>query len=136
MRAPLYILAALSLAGGFLPLPHFLEAPSHTMPGEAGKIGGMVLGGAIAVAGIAAGLWLFLRSPAWAVALTLRVLTLPDNPVMTAALTKLSLTGGVGSASERRAIPIRPTPLTDVKLPPIITLPSGCKLRLKTVPLV
>jgi NADH-quinone oxidoreductase subunit L len=61
MRAPLYVLAILSLAGGFLPVVGFVD-PQLEVP-EAGKLLGLAAGGVIAIAGIAAALFVFVRRP-------------------------------------------------------------------------
>ena len=61
MRIPLMVLAALSLVGGFLAIPHFL-LPGLEIPSE-GKLGGLVLGGLVSIAGIGAALGIYLRRP-------------------------------------------------------------------------
>jgi NADH-quinone oxidoreductase subunit L len=63
MLVPLYVLAGLSLVGGFLAVPAFLAGepgPAH----EGGAALGWALGSLAAVGGIAAGLYLYRRSPA------------------------------------------------------------------------
>ena len=59
MRVPLLALAGLSLAGGFLAIPHFLglEIP------EDGKLAGLIIGGIVSLAGIGAALAIYLRFP-------------------------------------------------------------------------
>ncbi len=61
MRIPLIVLAALSLTGGFLAIPHFLQ-PGIEIP-EDGKISGLIIGGIVSIAGIAAALTIYLRFP-------------------------------------------------------------------------
>ena len=61
MRIPLIELAALSLTGGFLAIPHFLQ-PGIEIP-EDGKISGLIIGGIVSIAGIAAALTIYLRFP-------------------------------------------------------------------------
>jgi len=61
MRIPLIVLAALSLTGGFLAIPHFLQ-PGIAIP-EDGKLSGLVIGGIVSIAGIAAALTIYLRFP-------------------------------------------------------------------------
>ena len=61
MRIPLIVLAALSLAGGFLAIPHFLQ-PGIEIP-EDGKLSGLIIGGIVSIAGIAAALAIYLRLP-------------------------------------------------------------------------
>ncbi len=61
MRIPLIVLAALSLAGGFLAIPHFLQ-PGIEIP-EDGKLSGLIIGGIVSIAGIAAALAIHLRFP-------------------------------------------------------------------------
>ncbi|MCZ6792702.1 MAG: NADH-quinone oxidoreductase subunit L [Planctomycetota bacterium] len=58
MRIPLYVLAALSVVGGYLGVVHFLgENLAH-------DVGGMILGGVLALAGIGAAIGLYLKAPA------------------------------------------------------------------------
>ena len=61
MLIPLMILAVLSLAGGFLAIPHFL-LPELEIPAE-GKLAGLVMGGLVSIAGIGAALGIYLRRP-------------------------------------------------------------------------
>ncbi|MDE0738068.1 MAG: NADH-quinone oxidoreductase subunit L [Planctomycetota bacterium] len=61
MRIPLIVLAALSLAGGFLAIPHVLQ-PGIEIP-EDGKLSGLIIGGIVSIAGIAAALSIYLRLP-------------------------------------------------------------------------
>ena len=61
MRIPLIVLAALSLTGGFLAIPHFLQ-PGIEIP-EEGKLSGLIIGGIVSIAGIAAALTIYLRFP-------------------------------------------------------------------------
>jgi NADH-quinone oxidoreductase subunit L len=61
MRIPLIVLAALSLTGGFLAIPHFLQ-PGIEIPDE-GKLSGLIIGGIVSIAGIAAALTIYLRFP-------------------------------------------------------------------------
>ena len=61
MRIPLIVLAALSLTGGFLAIPHFLQ-PGIEIP-EDGKLSGLIIGGIVSIAGIAAALTIYLRFP-------------------------------------------------------------------------
>ena len=61
MRIPLIVLAALSLAGGFLAIPHFLQ-PGIEIPDD-GKLSGLIIGGIVSIAGIAAALTIYLRFP-------------------------------------------------------------------------
>ena len=61
MRIPLIVLAALSLAGGFLAIPHFLQ-PGIEIPDD-GKLSGLIIGGIVSIAGIAAALAIYLRFP-------------------------------------------------------------------------
>ncbi len=61
MRIPLIVLAALSLAGGFLAIPHFLQ-PGIEIP-EDGKLSGLIIGGIVSIVGIAAALTIYLRFP-------------------------------------------------------------------------
>ena len=61
MRIPLMVLAALSLIGGFLAIPHFL-LPGLEIPPE-GKLAGLVIGGIVSIAGIGAALGVYLRLP-------------------------------------------------------------------------
>ena len=61
MRIPLIVLAALSLAGGFLAIPHFLQ-PGIKIP-EDGKLSGLIIGGIVSIVGIAAALAIYLRFP-------------------------------------------------------------------------
>jgi len=67
MRIPLIVLAALSLAGGFLAIPHFLHPdiilqPDIKIP-EDGKLSGLIIGGIVSIVGIAAALTIYLRFP-------------------------------------------------------------------------
>ncbi|MCH2580360.1 MAG: NADH-quinone oxidoreductase subunit L [Planctomycetes bacterium] len=59
MRIPLIVLAALSLAGGFLAIPHFLQ-PGIEIPDD-GKLSGLIIGGIVSIAGIEAALAIYKR---------------------------------------------------------------------------
>jgi NADH-quinone oxidoreductase subunit L len=69
MRVPLYTLAVLSLLGGAFGVVHFLS-PSPHEASEGGKLSGWILGGTVAVAGIACALALYLHKPQLVRALT------------------------------------------------------------------
>jgi NADH-quinone oxidoreductase subunit L len=74
MMVPLYVLAVLAAIGGFFAVPAFLDGPAS---GEhhgslAGEILGWTLGGAAAVAGIAAALALYWKRPQLRAALASR----------------------------------------------------------------
>jgi NADH-quinone oxidoreductase subunit L len=62
MRLPLFVLAALSLAGGFLAVPHFVFPDAHAA--EDGKLAGWILGGLLAITGITAAFFLYVLAPA------------------------------------------------------------------------
>ena len=60
MRAPLFVLAALSIVGGgFIPLVHWVSP--DLVINEQGKLAGLVTGGSIAIAGIGLSLLVFLK---------------------------------------------------------------------------
>lgn len=62
MLLPLYVLAFLSLVGGFLAVPAFLEL-DHQPVGHEGQWTGWVIGGLGSIAGIVAALYFFVKSP-------------------------------------------------------------------------
>jgi len=75
MLVPLYVLAFLSLVGGFLAVPAFLEI-DHQPVGHEGALTGWIVGGLGSVAGIGAAFYLFVKSPG------LRSKLTGENPVV------------------------------------------------------
>jgi len=73
MRAPLWVLAALSVVGGFIPIVHFV-APELQID-EHGKLAGLVTGGVIALAGMGLAILAFVKAPGLIVAMC------ENNPV-------------------------------------------------------
>ena len=64
MRAPLFILAALAIIGGYFGVPHFLEVLGIDNPlvhSDEGVLGGLVLGAVIACAGIGTAFLVFFK---------------------------------------------------------------------------
>ncbi len=63
MRLPLFILAALSIAGGYFAIPHWLDPNPEHVADDHGKLAGLITGGALAIGGIVASVLVFRMLP-------------------------------------------------------------------------